>query len=181
MRHPLNGRDPNIVKCCWLNTGSSKPGIVTWRRYNSNWRLVLYDYWESSRSLLQLDKCIATPSARHLRSPACRTSFTRISATQPTSTPISGIVATLEEGVACNARRNRTYLRHFPFHEPKATGTIVIMATATPQAIVLVMNSLANALGEHVEEIIRALKALPQCMKLDAVILSRRTFQCTAH
>lgn len=42
------------------------------------------------------------------------------------------------------------------------------MATAAPQAIALVMNSVANASGEHVEEIIKALKALPQCMKADA-------------
>jgi len=39
------------------------------------------------------------------------------------------------------------------------------MATAAPQAIDLVMNTFANASEEHVEEIIKALKALPQCMK----------------
>jgi hypothetical protein len=39
------------------------------------------------------------------------------------------------------------------------------MATAAPQAIDLVMNTFANATGEHVEEIIKALRALPQCMK----------------
>ena len=39
------------------------------------------------------------------------------------------------------------------------------MATTAPQAIDLVMNTFANASGQHVEEIIKALQALPQCMK----------------
>ena len=39
------------------------------------------------------------------------------------------------------------------------------MATAAPQAIDLVMNTFANASGQHVEEIIKALQALPQCTK----------------
>ena len=38
------------------------------------------------------------------------------------------------------------------------------MATAASQVLDL-MNTLANASEEHVEEIIKALKALPQCIK----------------
>ena len=46
------------------------------------------------------------------------------------------------------------------------------MATAAPQAIALVMDSLSNASEEHVEEIITALRALPQCRKADAEALT---------
>jgi len=42
------------------------------------------------------------------------------------------------------------------------------MSTAAPQAIDLMMNSLAGATDEHVKEIIKALKALPQCIKAGA-------------
>jgi hypothetical protein len=41
------------------------------------------------------------------------------------------------------------------------------MATAAPQVLDL-MTTLANASDEHVEEIIKALKALPQCIKASA-------------
>jgi hypothetical protein len=51
------------------------------------------------------------------------------------------------------------------------------MATAAPQAIALVMDTLANASEEHVEEVIKALKALPQCMKanIEATKMSAKT------
>ena len=51
------------------------------------------------------------------------------------------------------------------------------MATAAPQVIDLVINTFANATGEHVEEIIKALKALPQCMKAntEATNMSAKT------
>jgi hypothetical protein len=52
-----------------------------------------------------------------------------------------------------------------PFQQIQTIGTNVTMTTAAPQAIDLVMNTFANASGEHVEEIIKALRALPQCMK----------------
>jgi hypothetical protein len=41
------------------------------------------------------------------------------------------------------------------------------MDTAAPQVLDL-MNTLANASEAHVEEIIKALKALPQCIKASA-------------
>jgi hypothetical protein len=41
------------------------------------------------------------------------------------------------------------------------------MATTAPQVLDLV-NTLANASEAHVEEIIKALKALPQCIKASA-------------
>ena len=56
------------------------------------------------------------------------------------------------------------------FQRTQATGTIVIMAIAAPQAIALVMNSLDNTSGEHIEDVIKALEALPQCMNAGSVI-----------
>jgi hypothetical protein len=50
------------------------------------------------------------------------------------------------------------------FHQIQTTGTIIAMDTAAPQVLDL-MNILANATEAHVEEIIKALKALPQCIK----------------
>ena len=49
------------------------------------------------------------------------------------------------------------------------------MATTAPQAIDLMMNSLASASEEHVEEIIKALKALPQCIKASAEVTKMST------
>jgi hypothetical protein len=48
------------------------------------------------------------------------------------------------------------------------------MATAAPQVLDL-MNTLANASEEHVEEIIKALKALPKCIKASAEATKMRT------
>jgi hypothetical protein len=48
------------------------------------------------------------------------------------------------------------------------------MATAAPQVLDL-MNTLANATEAHVEEIIKALKALPQVMKTSAEATKMRT------
>jgi hypothetical protein len=48
------------------------------------------------------------------------------------------------------------------------------MATAAPQVLDL-MNTLADASEEHVEEIIKALKALPQCIKASAEATKVRT------
>jgi len=42
------------------------------------------------------------------------------------------------------------------------------MATAAPQAVDTVMDTFANASEGHVKNIIKALKALPQCMKANA-------------
>jgi hypothetical protein len=53
------------------------------------------------------------------------------------------------------------------FHQIQTTGTIIAMDTAAPQVLDL-MNILANATEAHVEEIIKALKALPQCIKAGA-------------
>jgi hypothetical protein len=53
------------------------------------------------------------------------------------------------------------------FHQIQTIGTIIAMSTAAPQILDL-MNTLANASGPHVEEIIKALKALPQCIKASA-------------
>jgi hypothetical protein len=53
------------------------------------------------------------------------------------------------------------------FHQIQTTGTIIAMATTAPQVLDL-MNTLAHATEEHVEEIIKALKALPQCLKASA-------------
>jgi hypothetical protein len=48
------------------------------------------------------------------------------------------------------------------------------MATTAPQ-VLDPMNALANASEEHVEEIIKALKGLPQCMKASAEATKMRT------
>jgi hypothetical protein len=53
------------------------------------------------------------------------------------------------------------------FHHIQTIGTIIAMATTAPQVLDL-MNTLANASEAHVEEIIKALKALPQCIKASA-------------
>jgi hypothetical protein len=52
-----------------------------------------------------------------------------------------------------------------PFVAPQPH--IPLSITAAPQILDL-MNTLANASGPHVEEIIKALKALPQCIKASA-------------
>jgi hypothetical protein len=53
------------------------------------------------------------------------------------------------------------------FHQIQTIGTFIAMATAAPQVLDL-MNTLADASEAHVEEIIKALKALPQCIKASA-------------
>jgi hypothetical protein len=56
-----------------------------------------------------------------------------------------------------------------PFNTFQHIQTIVadvVMAT-TSQAVAVVMSSVTNASGEHVEEIIKALKSLPQCKNLN--------------
>jgi hypothetical protein len=53
------------------------------------------------------------------------------------------------------------------FRQIQTIGTIIAMATTAPQVLDL-MNALAAASEEHVEEIIKALKALPQCIEASA-------------
>lgn len=67
-----------------------------------------------------------------------------------------------------DSNQARTGLSKLPlsisFHQIQTIGIVIAMATAAPQVLDL-MNTLANASEEHVEEIIKALKALPQCIK----------------
>lgn len=51
------------------------------------------------------------------------------------------------------------------FHQIQTIRTIITMAAASPQVTHL-MNVFTNASEEHVVEIIKALKALPQCVKV---------------
>ena len=70
-----------------------------------------------------------------------------------------------------DSNQARTGLSKLPlsisFHQIQTIGIVIAMATAAPQVLDL-MNTLANASEEHVEEIIKALKALPQCIKASA-------------
>ena len=77
-----------------------------------------------------------------------------------------------------DSNQARTGLSKLPlsisFHQIQTIGIVIAMATAAPQVLDL-MNTLANASEEHVEEIIKALKALPQCIKASAEATKMRT------